>query len=179
MPNESQTNDGGGDAVGRAAGADRRGDAAAVRLDPRTHLDGGRYRIVLRDYGGGLGEIGWSFIPVNVPGKAGRGESKSAEDNRDRATRRARSRLRHLILDTCRPPAHAHVPQQPGRLRAGLRRPRQVYPDRQRTKAGLDLHRGCRAPEPRRLALAFSGEGATGRCAAAGVLAAGGRRRQH
>ena len=27
----------------------------AVRLDQRTHLDSGRYRIVLRDYGGGLG----------------------------------------------------------------------------------------------------------------------------
>jgi hypothetical protein len=72
----------------------------AVRLDKRTHLDSGRYRIVLRDYGGGLGEIGWSFIPNRVPTKAGRGESKSAEDNQDRAARRARSRLRQLILAT-------------------------------------------------------------------------------
>ena len=71
-----------------------------VRLDQRTHLDGGRYRIVLRDYGGGLGEIGWSFIPDRVPNKAGRGESKSAEENLDGAARRARSRLRQLILAT-------------------------------------------------------------------------------
>ncbi len=74
--------------------------SAAVRLDQRTHLDGGRYRIVLRDYGSGLGEIGWSFIPVRVPVKAGRGESDDAKGNRDRAIRRARSRLRHLILAT-------------------------------------------------------------------------------
>ena len=73
---------------------------AAVRLDQRTHLDSGRYRIVLRDYGGGLGEIGWSFIPNRVPSKAGRGESENAAGNRDRAVRRARSRLRQLILAT-------------------------------------------------------------------------------
>lgn len=35
-----------------------------------------------------------------MPRKAGRGESKSAVDNRDRAERRARSRLRQLILAT-------------------------------------------------------------------------------
>jgi hypothetical protein len=84
----------------RAAGADGPGGAAAFRLDQRTHLDSGRYRIVLRDYGGGLGEIGWSFIPNRVPSKAGRGESENAEANRDRSARRARSRLRQLILAT-------------------------------------------------------------------------------
>jgi hypothetical protein len=97
---ESQASDGGETAAGRAAGADGRGSAAALRLDQRTHLDGGRYRIALRDYGGGLGEVGWSFIPNRVPSKASRGESESAESNRDRAARRARSRLRQLILAT-------------------------------------------------------------------------------
>jgi hypothetical protein len=89
-----------GDASGARASGDGGGGAADVRLDQRTHLDSGRYRIVLRDYGGGLGEIGWSFIPNRVPSKAGRRESKSAEDNQDRAARRARSRLRQLILAT-------------------------------------------------------------------------------
>jgi hypothetical protein len=76
------------------------GGGDAGRLDQRTHLDSGRYRIVLRDYGGGLGEIGWSFIPSRVPSKASRGKSENAEANRDRAARRARSRLRQLILAT-------------------------------------------------------------------------------
>jgi hypothetical protein len=88
------------DGSGARASGPGGGGAAAVRLDQRTHLDGGRYRIILRHYGGGLGEIGWSFIPDRVPSKVGRGESKSAEENRDRAARRARSRLRHLILAT-------------------------------------------------------------------------------
>jgi hypothetical protein len=90
----------GGDAFGARASGAGGGDADAVRLDQRTHLDSGCYRIVLRDYGGGLGEIGWSFIPNRVPSKAGRGESENAEANRDRAVRRARSRLRQLILAT-------------------------------------------------------------------------------
>jgi hypothetical protein len=89
-----------GDASGARASGDGGGAADAVRLDKRTHLDSGRYRVVLRDYGGGLGEIGWSFIPNLVPTKAGRGESKSAANNQDRAARRARSRLRQLILAT-------------------------------------------------------------------------------
>src|SRR5690348_11184352 len=89
-----------GDASGARASGDGGGGAVALRLDQRAHLDGGRYRIVLRDYGGGLGEVGWSFIPNRVPSKAGRGESDNAEVNRDRAVRRARSRLRQLILAT-------------------------------------------------------------------------------
>jgi hypothetical protein len=71
---------------------------AAVRLDKRTHLDEGRYRVVLRHYGEGLAEIGWSFIPACPLSKAARGKSRQAFENRDRAARRARSRLRHLIL---------------------------------------------------------------------------------
>jgi len=95
-----QAGDGGDPATGRAAGADGRGVAAALRLDQRTHLDGGRYRVVLRNYGDGLGEIGWSFIPSRGAIKAGRGESEHRNQNRDRAMRRARSRLRQLILAT-------------------------------------------------------------------------------
>jgi hypothetical protein len=94
---DSETSDNGAALLRRASDAAAQ---AAVRLDRRTHLDSGRYRIVLRDYGGGLGEIGWSFIPNRVPSKAGRGESESVEENRDRAARRARSRLRQLILTT-------------------------------------------------------------------------------
>ena len=70
----------------------------AVRLDQRTHLDDARYRVILRDFGGGLVEIGWSFVPTSCAVKAGRGQSENADHNRDRAVRRARSRLRHLIL---------------------------------------------------------------------------------
>ena len=91
---------GAAEAPGTPRSGDPVGGGAAARLDQRTHLDSGHYRIVLRDYGGGLGEIGWSFIPSRVPSKAGRGESENAEANRDRAVRRARSRLRQLILAT-------------------------------------------------------------------------------
>lgn len=82
------------------------GGAASHRLDKRTHLDKlakleqGRYRIILRDYGRGLGEVGWSFIPSLLPNKSGRGLSDSREFNEDRAIRRARSRLRQLVLST-------------------------------------------------------------------------------
>lgn len=74
------------------------GEAAALRLEKRTHLDEGNYRIVLVNYGSGLGEIGWSFISSKKPIKAGRGNSDNREENEDRSVRRARSRLRRLIL---------------------------------------------------------------------------------
>lgn len=97
-----------GDDEGRQApqGPPRPGGAASHRLDKRTHLDKlakleqGRYRIILRDYGRGLGEIGWSFIPSLLPNKSGRGLSDNREFNEDRAIRRARSRLRQLVLST-------------------------------------------------------------------------------
>ncbi|TBR08425.1 MAG: hypothetical protein EPO47_08625 [Rugosibacter sp.] len=77
-----------------------RGGAAAYRLDKRTYLDKeqGRYKIILRDYGGGLCEVGWSFVPNLLPTKAGRGNSEQRQQHEDRAVRRARSRLRQLIL---------------------------------------------------------------------------------
>ena len=72
----------------------------APRLDKRTYLDReqGRWQVVLRDYGGGLCEIGWSFKAVAIVVKAGRGESEQRLAHEDRACRRARSRLRQLIL---------------------------------------------------------------------------------
>lgn len=84
----------------RDSGAGR-GGAAAHRLDKRTYLDSeqGRWSVVLKDYGQGLGEVGWSFVPNLKPRvKACRGESEVQELNQDRASRRARSRLRQLIL---------------------------------------------------------------------------------
>ena len=75
------------------------GGAAAPRLEKRTHLDEARYQVKLRNYGNGLGEIGWSFIPALVPkSKAVRGASAKRDENDDRASRRAKSRLRQLIL---------------------------------------------------------------------------------
>lgn len=73
----------------------------APRLDKRTYLDKaqGRYKVTLRDYGDGLCEIAWAFIPNRPPFNAnGRGDSENLEGNADRAVRRARSRLRQLIL---------------------------------------------------------------------------------
>lgn len=70
----------------------------AARLEKRTHLDDSRYRISLINYGNGLGEIGWSFIPLVQPFKAEKGLSQNRVANEDRAIRRARSRLRRLIL---------------------------------------------------------------------------------
>ncbi len=93
-----------GGASAPARGAQRRAGgsgAAAPRLDKRTYLDKeqGRYKVILRDYGSGLAEISWGFIP-NRPAfnTAGRGESEHQEQNGDRAVRRARSRLRQLVL---------------------------------------------------------------------------------
>lgn len=76
------------------------GEAAALRLDQRTYLDReqGRFRIIFRDYGGGFCEAGWSFVPNLQPFKAARGESEQRDIHEDRAGRRARSRLRQLIL---------------------------------------------------------------------------------
>lgn len=87
------------------AGASAGGEAA-LRLDKRTLLDKrgkffqGHYRIILRNYGQGLGEIGWSFVHYKHPPKVGRGLSDQREMHEDRAVRRARSRLRQLILTT-------------------------------------------------------------------------------
>ena len=69
-------------------------------LKKRTHFETGRYRILLTNYGNGLGEIGWSFVPSLRPVKAGKGQSEARDLNEDRAVRRARSRLRRLILST-------------------------------------------------------------------------------
>jgi len=74
------------------------GGASAPRLEKRTHLNTGNYRIKLKDYGDGLAEIGWSFVPAAVPSKCGKGSSTERVENDNRAVRRARSRLRHLIL---------------------------------------------------------------------------------
>ncbi len=85
----------------RARRGGGREGAAAPRLDKRTYLDGeqGRYKILLRDYGKGLAEVGWAFIPNRLPFNInGRGDSDNLEANADRASRRARSRLRQLVL---------------------------------------------------------------------------------
>jgi hypothetical protein len=74
------------------------GEAVALRLEKRTHLDESSCRIGLIDYGNGLGEIGWAFIPTLNPFKVGKGMSDNRAENEDRAVRRARSRLRRLIL---------------------------------------------------------------------------------
>lgn len=82
----------------RAERAEGRGGDAALRLEKRTHLDEARYRISLTNYGNGLAEVGWSFIPASLPKKSGKGLSEKREQNEDRAVRRAKSRLRRLIL---------------------------------------------------------------------------------
>lgn len=80
--------------------AESAGGEAALRLDKRTYLnrEQGHFRVILRDYGGGFCEAGWSFVPNLKPFKAARGESEQRELHEDRASRRARSRLRQLIL---------------------------------------------------------------------------------
>ena len=85
----------------RAERGDGRGGAAAPRLVKRTYLDleQGYWSVKLKDYGGGLCEVGWSFVTNRPPfNAAGRGESEQRIGNEDRAVRRARSRLRQLIL---------------------------------------------------------------------------------
>ena len=97
-----------GDAASaRSASADGGGGAAAALrldkrtlLDPHANLEQGHYRIILRNYGQGLGEIGWSFVPSVFPAKSGRGLSEQREMHEDRAVRRARSRIRQIILTT-------------------------------------------------------------------------------
>lgn len=76
------------------------GGEAASRLDIRTYLDReqGHFRVYMRDYGDGLAEIGWSFVSNKKTTKAGKGKSEDQDDHKDRAARRARSRLRQLIL---------------------------------------------------------------------------------
>lgn len=74
------------------------GEAAAVRLEKRTHLDNGKYKIILTNYGNGLGEIGWSYVPSLKREKSVRGASEKREENEDRSVRRAKSRLRRSIL---------------------------------------------------------------------------------
>jgi hypothetical protein len=73
---------------------------AAARLDKRTHLDEAKYRVILRYFGPGLAEAGYSFISARPFKNAARGKSERAQEHRDRAVRRSRSRLRHLILAT-------------------------------------------------------------------------------
>jgi hypothetical protein len=100
----SQLEDGQEQVSGPGAARLRRGSGAAVRaavrLDQRTHLDEARYRVVLRIFGSGIGEAGWSFVSARPEFQTVRGTSKRIAENRVRAMRRARSRLRHLILAT-------------------------------------------------------------------------------
>lgn len=80
---------------------DSGGGAAAPRLEKRTYFNTqqtGKNRITLRDYGNGLAEVGWAFISAIAPNKAARGKSIQRLHNEDRAARRAKSRLRQLIL---------------------------------------------------------------------------------
>lgn len=82
----------------RIAAATQSQPGPDARLESRTHLDQGRYSVTLRDYGKGLAEIGWAFVPTIPFPKGARGESENREANEDRAVRRARSALRHKIL---------------------------------------------------------------------------------
>lgn len=73
-------------------------EAADLRLEKRTNHNTGKYKITLTNYGNGLGEIGWSFIHSHQPNKAARGTSDNKEANQDRAARRAKSRMRKVVL---------------------------------------------------------------------------------
>ncbi len=94
----------GAEGEGSDTGAVRPGGAPAegsLRLDKRTYLDKeqGRYKASLIDYGDGLCEVGWAFVPNLSPFKASaRGESENRDKNKDRAVRRARSTMRKKIL---------------------------------------------------------------------------------
>ena len=81
----------------RAAGL---GGEAASRLDKRTYLDRetSKWSIKAHDYGGGLCEIGWAFVTAAGIDKAARGLSEDRDSHEMRAIRRARSRLRRLVL---------------------------------------------------------------------------------
>jgi len=77
------------------------GGAAAPRLEKRTYINRpplAKNRITLRDYGHGLAEVGWSFVSIAPVQKAARGTSTQRTQNEDRAVRRAKSRLRRLVL---------------------------------------------------------------------------------
>lgn len=77
------------------------GEAAAPRLEKRTYSNThktAKNRITLRNYGKGLAEVGWSFVGISSTHKAARGLSTQRTQNEDRAIRRAKSRLRQLIL---------------------------------------------------------------------------------
>lgn len=91
----------GADAGEQAQPAPGVGAEAALRLDKRTYLDKeqGHYRANLIDYGGGLCEVGWSFVSIR-PAKpsALRGESEARTDNESRAARRAKSTIRKKVL---------------------------------------------------------------------------------
>ena len=76
------------------------GEADALRLEKRTHLNTAKYKINLIDYGHGVGEIGWSFISTKQITKAARGKSEMRPKNEDRSMRRSRSKMRKLILST-------------------------------------------------------------------------------
>ncbi len=82
-------------------GVNSTGSAAAPRLEKRTYFNNhptGKNRITLRNYGKGLAEVGWSFVGVCPSHKAARGTSTERTQNEDRAVRRAKSRVRQLIL---------------------------------------------------------------------------------
>lgn len=77
------------------------GEAAAPRLEKRTYSNihsTAKNRITLRNYGKGLVEVGWSFVGLSSTHKVARGLSTQRTQNEDRAVRRAKSRLRQLIL---------------------------------------------------------------------------------
>lgn len=91
---------GGTAAPARSVSEDGRSGAPAYRLDKRTYLDKeqGRYCVTVRDFGEQLAEIGWSFVPANIPPKSGKGLGEDRQGNDDRSARRAKSRIRQLIL---------------------------------------------------------------------------------
>lgn len=70
-------------------------------LESRTLCDKqikSQSRITVRDYGNGVAEVGWAFIGSVPTNKAERGHSTQKSRNEERAARRAKSRLRQLIL---------------------------------------------------------------------------------
>jgi len=77
------------------------GGVAAPRLEKRTYINKpplAKNRITLRNYGNGLAEVGWPFVGISPVNKAARGTSTQRTQNEDRAVRRAKSRLRRLVL---------------------------------------------------------------------------------
>lgn len=91
-----------GEATDAGASRPRGLPAEAVsRLDKRTYLDNeqGKYKASLIDYGDGLCEVGWAFVPNLPPFKnTMRGQSVNRAENKDRAVRRARSTMRKKVL---------------------------------------------------------------------------------